>query len=110
MSSLISSNTSKSSSSSPETKRKLLTNQIIKKISKEIPYFASDSPSVRFLQSIYLCKHCFRNEIAFKQMVAHLILTICEHAHNAPLILNLSIPLSIFRSAIMDKFRFVFIQ
>eukprot|EP00485_Elphidium_margaritaceum_P009251 CAMPEP_0202691902 /NCGR_PEP_ID=MMETSP1385-20130828/6465_1 /ASSEMBLY_ACC=CAM_ASM_000861 /TAXON_ID=933848 /ORGANISM="Elphidium margaritaceum" /LENGTH=353 /DNA_ID=CAMNT_0049347363 /DNA_START=24 /DNA_END=1085 /DNA_ORIENTATION=+ len=74
------------------------------RITKEIPFFDA-SPSVAFLQEIHLFEGCVNNEMAFKQLICHLMLTVCEHPYNASLILNLSIPLPMYRATMMDKFR-----
>eukprot|EP01083_Nonionella_stella_P229814 812968_1 len=74
-------------------------------INKEIPLLDASSPCIQYLQKLNLFPGCINNEIVFKQMIANLILTICPNSYNAGLILNLSIPLSMYRSVMMDKFR-----
>ena len=75
------------------------------RISKEIPLLNASSRSVQYLQNICLFPQCFTNEVTFKQMIGHLILSVCKTPQNASLILNLSIPLSMHRSVMMEKFR-----
>lgn len=75
------------------------------RIVKEIGYFNSGSKSINYLQKLNLFSGAFNNEILFKQLIGHLTLTICKYPYNASLILNLSIPLSMYRATMMDKFR-----
>lgn len=74
-------------------------------IVKEIGYFNTSSRSIDYLQKLNLYFGCFNNEILFKQLIGHLTLTICKYPYNTSLILNLQIPLSMFRSIMMEKFR-----
>eukprot|EP00483_Globobulimina_turgida_P004612 UN04621 len=74
-------------------------------ICKEIPLFDASSRCIQHLQKMNLFCGCFNNEIVFKQMIGNLMLTVCKAPYNATLILNLSLPLSMYRSVMMDKFR-----
>eukprot|EP01083_Nonionella_stella_P098318 276453_1 len=74
-------------------------------VTKKIPLLDASSRSIEFLQKLNLFPSCFSNEIVFKQLIGHLMLTVCVHPYNAALILNLSIPLSMYRSVMMNKFR-----
>ena len=75
------------------------------RIVKEIGYFNTSSRSIDYLQKLQLFVGCLNNEILFKQLIGDLTLTICKYPYNAALILNLSIPLSMYRSIMMEKFR-----
>ena len=74
------------------------------KFDREIPYFDSRSPSVNYLHSLYLKDDCFQTRNQFKQLIAHLSMTIIDHPYNIPLILNLSVSYPMYRNVMFDKF------